>query len=82
MMHHDIKSDGDSSKAKSNTCRSDTYLVISNFDQPQREVSMWFILVMIVSSFSSRCVTQPGCSEEVSLDPCVLCCRACDSVIN
>lgn len=56
MMHHGIKTSGNSSKAKGDTCCSDTYVVVSDFCK-LREVSS--ILVIIVSSSSTVCVAEP-----------------------
>ena len=55
-MHHGVKAGGDSFKAKSDICCSDTYLVVRNVCRC-REMS--FILVITGSSFSSVCVAEP-----------------------
>lgn len=56
-MHHSVKACGDSYKAKSDICRSDTYLVISHLCNLCRETS--HILVIASSSFSPICVAEP-----------------------
>ena len=55
-MHHGVKAGGDSSKAKRDICRSDTYLVISDLCRLCRETS--FILVITGPSFSSVWVAE------------------------
>ena len=56
-MHGGVKAGGDSSEAKSDICRSDTYHAISNLCHLCREMS--YILVITNSSFSSACVAEP-----------------------
>ena len=56
-MHSGVKAGGDSSEAKSDICRSDTYHAISNLCHLCREMS--YILVITSSSFSSTCVAEP-----------------------
>ena len=57
MMHHGVKAGGDSSQAKSDICRSDIYLVISDLWKLCRE--MGFVLVRTSSSFSPVCIAEP-----------------------
>ena len=57
-MHHGVKAGGDSSKANSDICRSDNYLVINDLCKLCREMSC--ILVITGSSFSTVCVAETG----------------------
>ena len=56
-MHHGVTAGGDSSKARSDICCSDTYLVVSNLCKLCRKLS--FILIILVSSFASVCIPDP-----------------------
>jgi len=57
VVHHGIKAGRDSSKAESDICRSDAYLVISNLCKLYKEMNL--VLVMTTSSISSVCVAPP-----------------------
>jgi hypothetical protein len=56
MMHHGVKGGGESSQAKSDICRSDTYLAISDLFKLRKEIS--YILVITGSSFSPVCISD------------------------
>jgi hypothetical protein len=55
-MHHGVKAGGESPQAKSDICRSDTYLAISDLFKLCREIS--YILVITGSSFLPVCVSN------------------------